>query len=354
MSNGFLVPTGRVIKNYLEEYSLNQKDLASRINISEKHISNVLRGKSRLTEDLALKLESIFKGVPASYWLNYETKYREYLAREEFEDKLTNENLKKISERFKFKEVFKGLDWDLQKQAKEMLSILQISDFDNFDNVYSKLAVDFLEDGGERESIAIWLNLCREEIEIQNNDLSHIKFCRDNLINNLFMFKDIANNPDITTSINSARKLCNKLGIYIVEQEAIQNSKVRGALVNFQGHPAIYLSYRFRTHDYIWFALIHELAHLILHYKQNETLISYEEDYCDENISKKEFEANKYTRDFFIDLYDYNEFIADKHFDKEKILNFSIQQNIQPGILVARLQYDKLIPYNKFNYLKVK
>lgn len=92
----------------------------------------IVNGKSRLTEEVAIKLEPIIKNVPASYWLNIESKYREYIAREDIEERLRNSDLKSIADSFKFKEVFKGLDWDIEKQAKEMLKILKISDFNNF------------------------------------------------------------------------------------------------------------------------------------------------------------------------------------------------------------------------------
>ena len=46
MGNVLLVPTGSIIKDYLEEYGITQKDLAERINRSEPHISNMLKGKT--------------------------------------------------------------------------------------------------------------------------------------------------------------------------------------------------------------------------------------------------------------------------------------------------------------------
>lgn len=82
VGTGFMVLTGDIIKEYLDEYGITQKELATRTGISEKHISNVLSGHARLTEDFALKLEKVMPEVPASYWLNYECKYREYLARQ--------------------------------------------------------------------------------------------------------------------------------------------------------------------------------------------------------------------------------------------------------------------------------
>src|SRR5690606_6514910 len=177
MGGEFIVHTGSIIKEYLDEIGMSQKECAMRLGVSEKHFSNLLNGKNRLTEEVAIKLESIIHEVPASYWLNYESKYREHLKREEIYSRTySKEQLENLSKRFKFNLIFGGLDWDLAKQASEMLKLLRISSFEQFDAVYSNLSVDFMEDGGEAEAIAIWLNLAREEVEIQNKDLSEKNF----------------------------------------------------------------------------------------------------------------------------------------------------------------------------------
>ena len=51
MSNEFLVPTGKIIKEYIKEYGITQKELSKRIGISEKHISHLFNGDNRLTEE---------------------------------------------------------------------------------------------------------------------------------------------------------------------------------------------------------------------------------------------------------------------------------------------------------------
>lgn len=346
MNNNFLVPTGNIIKEYLEEYGITQKDLAERINSSEKHISNVLKGKNRLTEEFALKLEKVIVGVPASYWLNYEAKYREQVAREEEMVAVSRWNLQEIAKRFHFKEVFKGVDMSLTQQAIEMLKLLKISDFENFDSVYSKVAVDFMEDGGEKEALAIWLNMCEAEIEIQNDEIETVQFKECSVRENLKKFKLLSNNNKTESSINSCRKLCNKLGIYLVFCEAVTNSKVRGALATYKNHPAIYISGRFKSHSNTWFALIHEIGHLLLHYNKNDVIVSYEED---DNVKEKE--ANEFARDFFINPENYKQFCDRNEISKETIKLFAKEQGTIPEIVVARLQHDKKIGFDQFKYL---
>lgn len=351
MANGFIVPTGYIIKEYLEEYNISQKDLCQRIGMSQKHISNLLNGKSRLTEDVALKLESIFKDVPASYWLNYEVKYRLQLARETEDTSLQSLDLDKIAKTFNFADVFSGLDWDIIKQAKEMLKLLGISDFKNFAKVYSDEVIEFMEDGGETESIIVWLKLCESEIFIQNDDLSRVLYSKSNLESRLDWFKDLALNSSISSITDSCKTLCNELGIYLVVCKSVTNSKVRGALTTFKGHPTIYLSGRFKTHDHIWFAFMHELGHLIMHYDLNKTFISIEDDISFDGNSKEK-EANKYASDVFIAEDEYLTFIRHNDFTEKSIRTFAVQENIRPGILVGRLQREKLIARDKLNYLK--
>lgn len=354
MGNEFIVHTGSIIKEYLDELGMSQKECAKRLGVSEKHFSNLLSGKSRLTEEIAIKLESIIHEVPASYWLNYESKYREYLKREEMDSQTYSiEQLKKISKRFKFNTIFRGLDWDLNKQANEMLKLLRISSFEQFESVYSNLNIDFMEDGGETEAIAIWLNLAREEVEIQNEDLSNKNFNTQKLINSLNKFKLLALNNDYENSLKSARKILNRLGIYLVFYRALENSKVRGALVTYKNNPAIFLTGRFKTHDHVWFALMHEIAHLIKHYIPNEPIVTLESELdWKASIDKKEQEANEFARDFFINKDDYKNFVNRGVFDKSSIHNFAKDQGILSGIVVARLQHDGYIGFDKLNNLK--
>jgi addiction module HigA family antidote len=345
-----MVPTGFIIKEYLEEYGISQKELCKRLGMSEKHISNLLNGKSRLTEEVAIKFETIMKDIPASYWLNYEAKYRLYLAQLAEDRNILDLDLSSIAKRFKFNEVFSGLDWDIFKQAKEMLKLLGISDFNNFEATYSNLAVDFMEDGGELESIIIWLKLCESEIYIQNEDLNKVVYSKDKLEEALELFRAIALNSSIQSIEDSCKTLCNELGIYLVVCKAITNCKVRGALTTYRNHPAIFLSGRFKTHDHIWFAFMHEIGHLLLHYDSKNTIISYDEDALEDDIKEKE--ASTFARDFLIPPEDYMKFLRKNDFTEKSIRLFASKQKIRSGIVVGRLQRDEVIEKNKLNYLK--
>ncbi len=355
-NNEFIVPVGSVIREYLDEYGISQKELAVRLGMSEKHVSNFMNAKSRLTEEVAIKLESVIPDIRAGYWLNYESKYREYLARQKMEMDLEKEDLDKLADRFHFKEAFKGTGWDKLKQAQEMLKLLQISSFDNFDAAYANLRVSFMEDGGQLEPTVVWLKLCEDEIELQNAEIDNTNFSKKELEKKLGLLKGLALSEDRVNLTKNCRVLFNRLGIYLVYYEAIVNSKVRGALTTYKGHPAIFLSGRFKTHDHVWFALMHEVGHLLLHYDEKETLVSYEE--CEET-SEKEKEANEFARNFFVAEDQYNLFVKQHtdngaSFSEQEIRKFAIRQKVHPGIVVARLQHDNYIEMKYMNNLKAK
>lgn len=345
----FLVPTGRIIKEYLDERGISQKELARRIDVSEKHISNLLNGKTRLTEDMALKLEHVMPDVKASYWLNYEAKYREYLAREKEQDWLEGLDLKAIAKRFHFKEVFKGAGMSLVDQAKEMLSILNVSSFDQYRAAVQASGIEFMQDGGEPEAVIVWLKLCEDEVDQQNPSLDDKPFSKAKLRKSIPILKDISSNTDLDASLKSCRKLLNKLGVYLVVRPAIANAKVRGALTTYRGHPAIFISLRFKTHDHVWFTIFHEVAHLLLHYDPKEASVYYEELASEDS---KDEEANQLARELLIDTSAYNSFIAAGDFSEGSVRRFAAAQGVAPGIVVGFLQHDKKIDFSALSYLK--
>ena len=84
------IPPGMTIKEVLENRHMTQKELASRMDMSEKHISKLINGEVPLTQDVALRLERVF-GVDASFWNGLEAGYREKILKVEYENSIDEE-----------------------------------------------------------------------------------------------------------------------------------------------------------------------------------------------------------------------------------------------------------------------
>ena len=72
------VPPGATIREQLADRDMSQKEFASRMGLSQKHISQLINGEVRLTPDVAVRLESVL-GIPAQFWNNLEAIYQEKL-----------------------------------------------------------------------------------------------------------------------------------------------------------------------------------------------------------------------------------------------------------------------------------
>lgn len=97
-------PPGATIKEQLEDRGMSQKEFAARMGMSEKHISQLINGNVQLTNDTALKLEMVL-GLPARFWNNLESIFREKLAKAQAENEMDQD--KELAKRFPYPEMAK-------------------------------------------------------------------------------------------------------------------------------------------------------------------------------------------------------------------------------------------------------
>lgn len=71
---------GDILEEWLDERSMSQRELADRLGVTEKFISQLINGKASLTPDTAKGLELV-SGVSAGTWLRIETGYQAKLRR---------------------------------------------------------------------------------------------------------------------------------------------------------------------------------------------------------------------------------------------------------------------------------
>jgi len=69
------VPPGETIRENMAYLGMNQEELAARLGITTKHLSNILNGLAPITHDTALKLESVI-GPSAEFWMELESNYQ--------------------------------------------------------------------------------------------------------------------------------------------------------------------------------------------------------------------------------------------------------------------------------------
>lgn len=338
---------GYYIKEYIEEIGLTQEDFANRLGTTPKNISYIIRGEQSISIDIANKL-SRMSGTSVKYWLNLQNEYDTIV----FEIK----NLKEINEE---REVFKSLKYsyfrdnfnlpdvpgkiDEQiKYVREFLNVSSLTVFKKKDMYvnFRKADLNQTEINTIKANIMVQIaaNISLKEVDIPKYDkksfLKAIEYA-------LTLTKDHKEFYKII------KKEFYKCGVDLIVLPNLLGSKINGASKKIGDHVMLMVNDRNSNSDSFWFTLFHEIGHII----NGDFGISFEKE-----EGKEEENANKFAEDKLIPSKEYDEFIKKRKFTLNSLIEFSNEINRDPGIVLGRLQKDKLISYDdwKFNSLRTK
>ena len=101
------VPPGNTIKEQFQDRGMSQKEFASRMDMTTKHISQLINGEVHLTPDVAVRLEMVL-GIPAKFWNNLEANYQARIVKANAENEMEED--KKLSRCFPYNEMYKKKD----------------------------------------------------------------------------------------------------------------------------------------------------------------------------------------------------------------------------------------------------
>ncbi|MDJ0597442.1 MAG: HigA family addiction module antitoxin [Crocosphaera sp.] len=354
----YVSPPGETIEEILEEQGMTQSELAERMGRPKKTINEIIKGKAAITPETALQLELVLK-IPANFWNNREQLYRDYLARQE-ENKRLQEKviwLKKIP----YKAMIK-LRWirdfdNKVEQLREILDFFSVASPENLQDVWEKrLSVDFRKSetlDSDDGALIAWLQKGQiEAVKINCYDYDSQKF-KDVLQEIRLLTLE---SPEIFLS--KMQSLCAEAGVTFVLVPQLPKTQVTGAAYWLNPHtPLIQLSLRYKTNDHFWFNFFHEAGHILLHGKRDlfiETFEPNEFKKQDLDSQKKEQEANQFAANFLIPPIEWQEFLLSFSRTEDDIIAFANRLKISPGIIVGRLQYEKVLNYSYFNQLKQK
>lgn len=341
-SNIVTIP-GEYIQKLLDDNCMTQLDLADKTGIHKKTINEIIKGKAPITTSTALKLEYVFN-VDADYWNKLEAQYRSYLERQKDIESIKADE--KYLKDIPYKELVKRgwiedakTSYDKVINLRKFFSVASLS-FDT--DLKRKLA--FRKSKNKKvsiESLYCWLRYG----EICSNDGEYGKFDVNVLSQKVNEIRELAGNPFLK-SFNIIKNLLKSAGVSLVFEPHLPNTYVNGISYKISSDKAIImLSDRGKRDDILWFTLFHEIGHLLKHSKK-EVFI----DIDGEEETIIESEADCYARNILIDDQVYSDFISNyKKIDSDIIKQFSIVNNINPGILVGRLQKDGIVGWNRFN-----
>ena len=324
---------GSMLKDYLDYYKISQTEFADRLNISQKHMNEIINGKTNISNDLILAI-SLLTNIDANliYYVENKRKAHEYLnkkfkSEKEIKDYLNSFSIKEMNER---KWIRLKDENSLVQNYMDLIEYINVKDIDVLDSYLEKRYLFKKMDNADNKKIYLWIRHC---------DLmtSNIDICDYNSNNLDLLFDELKLEQNKKFNINRLIKIFNKYGIILYIEDALKGTKVRGAIKVKINTPVIYMTKYYKEKSSFYYALYHELGHLKKDYNKlkNKTIIDDEE-------KIDEFALNK-----MIDKKIYNE-ILDNYENKDKIAK---ENNIPFCFLYSRLAYEKKIKYNSKEYL---
>jgi hypothetical protein len=137
-------------------------------------------------------------------------------------------------------------------------------------------------------------------------------------------------------------------GVALVLTPELHETHVSGAATWLSATAAvIHLSLRHKTDDHFWFALMHEIAHLL----EPRRADHIDADGADPEPYAED-RADRYARTTLLPADAYEQFVDRGNFSGDAVRAFARTQRVAPGIVVGRLQHDGHLAASRLNTLK--
>lgn len=323
--------------DYLEFNNITNKEFAKRIGTSEQRLIDILSGNCDISTNLITNI-SLVTNIPMEYILRIEASYKLEMAIEDYlkKENMTMKNyLNKFNYKFLIKE--KYIDFidkdDPLEIIKDILKYLRVTSPEKVYEIDSKIY--FKSKNDKPELLLLWLEKCYRETLKQKVSEYH----KENIYILIDYILDCA-----SKNIFDKQKLIEKFnqnGIYLVIQKDLPGSKIRGAFRVHRNIPAIYLTYKHQRIADIYFALLHEVAHLKSDFNKAKatSLVTYEDDH--EEIERK---RDQQAFNWMVDDHYYTEVCCKKDYD------ISLENHYPKCFIVYRLAHDGYLKYRSKTY----
>ncbi len=262
----YAVAPGEHIQEWLDDQGINAAELARRLDVTPKHVSELLSGKAPLSATVALGLERV-TGIPARIWNRFEAGYREDMARLAEADRLAAQYPQAKLFPLAYLRKWRYISAPARDKAgtvRDLLSLFGIADLDAFAATWVRPKVAYRKIGLATDKVyerATWLALGEHEAEVENLG----EYERSALEALIPQLRALTARPNPVEALGEVTAMLRGVGVAFCLIPPVPGFGVHGATRWISGHPVVQLSVRGKTDDQLWFTLFHELGHVLLH-----------------------------------------------------------------------------------------
>jgi len=329
----YAVAPGRLVQEYMDSYSMTQRDFAVRLELSLESLNRILNGTQPITRRTAEKLELVTK-IAADTWMAMEEQYQQRRQKAERAQQAQADAawLKSmpLSQLIRLHAVKKCPD--KTEQLREVLSFFQVGGVTAWSDVWTAPAVAARSSKcfeSNPQATACWIQLGINEAQsVECKEYDHRTFAA--------AVKKIRTLTVQTPKefVPEMKRLCQEAGVALVFVPEIKGVHWNGATKWLSPSKAvIIMNNRGRFEDRFWFSFFHEAAH-VLHDSKKELFIG-----DDSATDAREIKADSFAADVLIPRKWDSKITAAT--DKREIVKIASQLGVSPGILAGRYEHLK-------------
>ena len=332
-----------LLNDYLEYSHITNKEFASRLGITPKHLIDILSGKQSLSAEIIEKI-SMVTDIPIEYIYNMEA---DSFLEDDIENYLKVHNLTATQylQKFEYRYLIKSNYIDFSDTENKMNIIKDIVLYLRVPTIEQIYTIDkeafYKSQNDKPELLLLWLEKCYRKML----DEKVLEYKKENVnVLALYILESAKKNK---FNEEELIKVFNKNGVYLVIENDIPGSKIRGAFKVHKDAPAIYITRKYKRIADVYFALLHEIAHLKSDFNsaKAKNFVSYEDEVEDK-----------------ADNMAYNWMVDDKYYNsicKKDNYNIDDEKRFPKSFIVYRLAKDGVISYKskvyqKYNFLLEK
>ncbi|MFI0357275.1 HigA family addiction module antitoxin [Actinomadura sp. 9N407] len=343
----YAVPPGETIREFLDDLGMTQRQLATRLGLTPKHVNQLVQGLVPLSPDVAARLELV-TGMSARMWnrleADYQTTVTRLRQRQDFAELAAwVQNEIPVKELVK-RGVLPSTPKDPGSRVQQVLTFFGVAHLETYRELYESPAADFRQTKAfkaEPGAVAAWLRLG----ELAAQDVHCEPYSKAGIEAALPRLRQLTVQPS-EIFFRLVRDICAANGIAVVVIPEITGARACGATKWLSPDKAmVMLSGRYKKNDQLWFTFFHELGHVIKHSKKDVWIENSQN-----REDPSELEADGFARDLLIPPRKASRLSSLASLDEVRL--FAMEIGIAPGIVVGRMQRDGHLGYSVGNKLK--
>lgn len=326
---------GEFLGEELEERGWTQTEFAEIIGRPVRLVNEIVKGKRGVTPGTAKELGAAL-GTSAEFWMNLETKYQLWKSGPAAPSIIRRANMRT---RYPIRDMI-NRHWIQSSDDVQIMEnrILRYFEIDSMEDVPA-LAYAAKRSGilGELSPIQLaWLYRVKHIAK----SISVPQYSKERLVTTVTKLAGLRSSAE---DIKYIPELLAESGVRFIVVEPLPSSKIDGVCLWLDNSPVIGLSLRFDRIDNFWFVLRHEIEHILMGHGKTKPIIAVDlfSKVADvEKLVPEERAANAVAAEFCVPQQLFEEFMVqvEPYVSREKVMRFSLEQGIHPGLVVGQIQ----------------